>query len=142
MNFAMAVVIREDKVLIQRRNRNGNRIHEFPGGKVDQSEDFMTAAARELREETGLDLRPREYYTHRSHSGGTTAFVIFDMDDNQVPRITNPARNQEFFWLDIMAIPVHEFHRADRAFMHNTLNRLLGSIASVVPYPDAMQKGA
>jgi len=51
----MAVVLRQDTVLIQRRFRTGvGMVYEFPGGKVDANEHYIESAIRELREETGL----------------------------------------------------------------------------------------
>ena len=58
---ATAVVIRDDKVLLVRHSSGG--FHEFamPGGGIESGESPMSAAARELREETGLEARQVEF---------------------------------------------------------------------------------
>lgn len=62
-----------DRVVLIRQYRYAidGYIYEFPAGLVEPDEDFHEAAARELREETGLDLAPipvdkifeKPYYT-------------------------------------------------------------------------------
>ncbi|MDA2809792.1 TIGR00730 family Rossman fold protein [Nocardiopsis sp. RSe5-2] len=52
---ASTVVVREGRVLLgRRRGAHGSGTWSFPGGKVDAAEAPEAAAARELREETGL----------------------------------------------------------------------------------------
>lgn len=51
---------KKDKVILIRQYRYAidGYIYEFPAGLVDPGEDYRTAGARELKEETGLDFHP------------------------------------------------------------------------------------
>jgi ADP-ribose pyrophosphatase YjhB (NUDIX family) len=51
-----AVIFRDDGVLLQRRDDNGR--WGLPGGGVEPGESVRVAIAREVREETGLDVEP------------------------------------------------------------------------------------
>ena len=53
---------KKDKVLLIRQYRYSidEYIYEFPAGLVDPGENFKQAAVREVKEETGLTLRPIE----------------------------------------------------------------------------------
>ena len=56
IDVALAIPLRDERLLVARRAQG---LHlaghwEFPGGKVEAGEDPARAAARELREETGL----------------------------------------------------------------------------------------
>ena len=58
----------EEKLVLIRQYRCplDDYIYEFPAGLVDEGEDFKTAGARELKEETGLDFTPidaKDMYT-------------------------------------------------------------------------------
>lgn len=55
LNCAGAVIVREGKILLQRRMDNGK--WGLPGGLLDLDETYEEAAIREVREETGLDIR-------------------------------------------------------------------------------------
>jgi len=45
-----------DILLLQKKDREGLRPWEFPGGGLEFGEDLQDAALREVREETGLDV--------------------------------------------------------------------------------------
>ena len=51
-----AVIFRDERVLLQRRD--DNRQWGLPGGSVEPGESVRTAVIREVREETGLDVEP------------------------------------------------------------------------------------
>ncbi len=54
------VIVRsEDDVLLLRQTYGRRDLWGLPGGHIDRGEDPVTAGARELREEVGLDLRVR-----------------------------------------------------------------------------------
>ena len=62
---ALAVTVRADKVLlVRRKNEPDAGLWGFPGGHVDLGETALSAAARELREETSVIGRPLQYLTN------------------------------------------------------------------------------
>jgi 8-oxo-dGTP diphosphatase len=53
-----AVVVHEGRLLVVRRGREpGRGMWSVPGGRVEAGETLTTACEREVREETGLDVR-------------------------------------------------------------------------------------
>ena len=59
---AQALVERDGKVLLGRRGHDPSRGRwDIPGGFVDEHEHPLAALHRELREETGLTIEPREF---------------------------------------------------------------------------------
>ncbi|MEP1610611.1 MAG: NUDIX hydrolase [Roseobacter sp.] len=62
---ALAVVMKDDQfLLVKRRNEPDAGLWGFPGGHVELGETAMEAAARELREETGVIGSPLSYLTN------------------------------------------------------------------------------
>lgn len=58
-------MIRDDHVLlVKRKNEPDAGLWGFPGGHVDLGETALAAAARELREETGVIGSPSRYLTN------------------------------------------------------------------------------
>jgi len=59
---SQALVERDGRVLLgRRRSEPGLGLWDIPGGFVDESEHPLDALARELREETGLEIEPTEF---------------------------------------------------------------------------------
>ncbi len=59
------MVLKDGCALLAQRGREPDPMHwGFPGGHVELGETALQAAARELREETGVIATPREYLTN------------------------------------------------------------------------------
>ncbi|MHC4962850.1 MAG: A/G-specific adenine glycosylase [Planctomycetota bacterium] len=56
--IVVGVVFKNGKILIDKRRQNAllGGLWEFPGGKKKKSESFKTAVAREVKEETGIEI--------------------------------------------------------------------------------------
>ena len=124
-NIAMAVVVREGKVLIQKRFRHRQgMVFEFPGGSVDPGESGSQAAIRELWEETGLkDLQLLGIHQSKNDFGGEIHYVVLREDQNDEPKMVDAERQQTFYWLEPSAIPLDDFYRADIEFIEEYLSR-------------------
>lgn len=56
-----AIVFRDDKVLlVKRANRPGKGLWAIPGGRVELGETLKEAASREVKEETGVIVSPKD----------------------------------------------------------------------------------
>ena len=118
-DLAMAAVVRDGRVLVQRRHRRGaGFVHEFPGGAVEAGETWESAAVRELVEETGLrEADAVARFVHRAEGGRRIGFVVLDSRSDAPPVRTDERRRQSFLWLVPESIPLDDFHAADRRFI-------------------------
>ena len=56
--IVVGIVCKGDRILIDKRRQNAllGGLWEFPGGKKKRGESFKAAVAREVKEETGIDI--------------------------------------------------------------------------------------
>lgn len=66
------------KVLVQERVKSWKGIS-FPGGHVEAGESFVDSAIREVKEETGLDIRNLQScgVIHWSHNRNFNRYIVF-----------------------------------------------------------------
>ncbi len=91
---ATAIVFRDDKVLLV-RNRGSKRFS-LPGGRIGRGELPISAAARELHEETGLEAGKIEFLFNFQGKGRQHQVCRVDakgevMPDNEI---------EDFVWWD------------------------------------------
>lgn len=100
--LAVAVVVRapDDKVLLLRRAQRdaAHGMWILPGGHVDRGEELTAAARREVREETGLDVRLTGLLGLYSSSGNPVVLAAYaGMSNGQSPQPGQEALQIKFF---------------------------------------------
>ena len=107
LNCAGALIIRDGKILFQRRTDNG--AWGLIGGLVEMNETYEQAALREIREETGLEVRLDHFLgIFHNHdmvwSNGDAAHVISAMFTAHIvsgePRVDEESYELRFFGRD------------------------------------------
>ena len=70
VEIALGLVLRSGRILVQRRGGDPGlgEVWEFPGGKIGPGEARETAVAREVAEETGIEVRVGELLSAHCHA--------------------------------------------------------------------------
>lgn len=97
-----ALVNPQGKVLVMRL-ADGN--DDMPGGRMDAGEEMLDGLAREVREETGIEIdasKARPFFTARVHypHGDCWAAVIFYVVPVGIGDVTLSAEHVAFRWID------------------------------------------
>ena len=133
LNCAGALIIREGKILCQRRTDNGK--WGLIGGLVEMNETYAEAAMREAREETGLEIRLDAFlgifHNHNMvWSNGDAAHVLTAMFTASIlsgePRIDEESYELRFF--DVQEMPelfAEDQRAALAAYLQGVRNPLL-----------------
>ena len=118
LNAASVIIQRDGKVLLQRRSDNGE--WGLIGGLLELNETYEEAALREVREETGLEVRLDSFlgifHNHNMvWSSGDQAHVITAFFTASIisgePRIDEESLELRFFGLEEMPPLFAEDHR-------------------------------
>ncbi len=109
MSFVVAVTVviaRGDRVLAMRRAAHkdaGAGLWETPSGRVDADEQPETAALREVREETGLEiaLHPRPVDAYVARRGEAPMLVLVYRADHVAGEVVTSIEHDDHEWLDV-----------------------------------------
>lgn len=104
------VIIRMDDKIVLIERKNEPKGWALPGGFVDYGESFETAAIREAKEETGLELENLRQFGAYSDPGRDprqhNVSVVFTADGSGTLEGADDAAHAELFPLDALPSPL------------------------------------
>ncbi|PWA86044.1 NUDIX hydrolase domain-like protein (chloroplast) [Artemisia annua] len=106
-------ILKDNKVLFGRRRSLSIGAHTYllPGGHLEFGESFEECAAREVKEETGLDIKDIELLTATNNllSDSVHMVAIYMrahlLDPNQTPQNIEPEKCEGWEWYDLKNFP-------------------------------------
>ena len=111
--------IRDGKVFLAKRQNTGDMggRWEFPGGKIDAGEDFVTAIKREMNEEFGVEVEVFEKlcevtFEHKGKECFVDAFRVHFAEDGLSRRFTL-TEHTDYKWEAFNKIPELNFVDSD-----------------------------
>jgi 8-oxo-dGTP diphosphatase len=116
VGLGVIIVNKEGQVLIGKRKSSHAPYYSIPGGKLDAGETFEEGAIREVREETGLEIRnPRviavtnNLDTYREAGVHFASIALLVTDYSGTPAVMEPLKCEGWFWTDPNNLPSPHF---------------------------------
>jgi 8-oxo-dGTP pyrophosphatase MutT (NUDIX family) len=130
---AGGVVVRGDEVVVivpTRRAADGSRVLALPKGHIDPGETPLQAAAREVREETGIVAEPvrelgesRYWYRRDGHTiGKSVSFFLFSYVEGDTGDHDDEV--EEARWIGLREALTQLTHAAEREMVELALSYL------------------
>jgi 8-oxo-dGTP diphosphatase len=109
------IILKDARILLgKRKNCHGAGTWALPGGHLEFGESLQECAAREVREETGLELVNIRKYDFiddifpENNSHYITIFMIAEVLNGE-PQNLEPDRCEGWDWFDLHALPENLF---------------------------------
>jgi 8-oxo-dGTP diphosphatase len=122
------ILIRDDHVIVVQHHekKSGRAFWLFPGGGVETGETVMEAGVREVKEETGLDVRIESLlYIREALPGEIEFYVLASGGDGELVLGTDPDK-QEQVLRDVALVPLSELQDLDSFILYpRTIQRRL-----------------
>lgn len=115
IRVAAAVIERDGRVLIARRNREDPLKHkwEFPGGKIERDETPEECLRRELYEELGIDAEIGEFICASRHQYAHISVELLAFSVKKFTGVVRPHDHEEIRWVVPAQFPDYDFPEAD-----------------------------
>ena len=124
----VAAIIRnsKDQLLITKRPAHVHLggMWEFPGGKVDEGENDQQALVREIRAETGLDVRVGKLFWQEiaEFPEKTVRLNFYTCNLSREPQTVIPDEIDDYRWVELHELKGFNFPEADKALIERLVN--------------------
>lgn len=97
----MCLVYNNDQILVQKRTKDSWPGITFPGGHIEENESFVESTIREIKEETGLDIKNLEFcgVSHWTKLCGCR-YIVFLYKTNCFSGTLTSSNEGEVFWIN------------------------------------------
>lgn len=100
IEVVIGIVQKEGNVLIvKRKNKEGELLWQFPGGKVEQNETVEEAVVREIKEETNLKVSIDTLIGQRIHPYTKKTMAYFGLNYISEEVLIAEAELDEYMWV-------------------------------------------
>ena len=111
------IIVNEDgKILVGKRKGSHAPYYSIPGGSLDLGETFEEGAIREVKEETGLDIKNSKVIavsnnveTFKNEGVHFISVFLFTKDFSGIPSIIESEKCEEWLWSDPKNLPTPHF---------------------------------
>jgi len=120
------LICESERLLVCQRREGGSfpLKWEFPGGKVENGEDYLTALRRELKEELGIEIQSAtEICRHRhSYPGRLDVELVFFRVDDYQGTVSNLVFHR-FLWVEVQGLKELDFLDGDLPLIEKIINQ-------------------
>lgn len=126
------IACKDGKLFIAKRQNVGDMggRWEFPGGKIEEGEDFNTAIVREMQEEFGITVEVGEKITsgvfeHKGKKCTLDAFFVKFPHDG-IEKAFELTEHTDYKWIDPSEIPSLNFVDSDLMIYPDIMKKING----------------
>ena len=99
MKRAVGIIIKDNKILLIWRIKNGQEYFVFPGGSVEEGESIRNAVVREMKEEFSIDiiidrLMFKISVPKNKHDSGRISYFYLIKTYKGVPKLGGPEKER------------------------------------------------
>jgi 8-oxo-dGTP diphosphatase len=116
VGLGVIILNSEGKILIGKRRGSHAPYYSIPGGKLESGETFEEGAIREVREETGIEIRnpmvigvTNNLKTYHEEGIHFISIAMMSTDYSGHVKIMEPFKCEEWLWVDPTDLPSPHF---------------------------------
>lgn len=121
LDIAIGLVFNHGQVLISQRQPDAHLglLWEFPGGKVEAGESLEAAVAREILEETGLQVAAREVYHVEvaEYPERTVRLHFLKCHLQNAAEVAKPLAATQLRWVPLQELDKYDFPSGNQSLL-------------------------